>query len=76
MSLDLSKLFNFARVYKIKHPNATVYDFLESDSYYKNLDEYDKDFALKNLINIFDTNASNEEKTSFDAVKLFEELNN
>lgn len=74
MSIDVSTLLNKAREYKKSNPDATEYEFLDSDDYYKNLCEYDKKFALKNLINIFEQNIKKEDRQTVDCLQCYEEL--
>lgn len=74
MSIDVSTLLNKARDFKKLNPCATKYDFLDSDSYYKNLCEYDRKFALKHLINIFEKNIKEEDMQTVDCLQCHEEL--
>lgn len=74
MSIDVSKLLNKAREFKKSKPNATAYEFLDSANYYKNLCEYDKKFALKHVINIFEQNVKKEDRQTVDCLQCREEL--
>ena len=74
MSFDVSKFLNKARDFKKANPDATEYDFLNSDSYYKNLCEYDRKFALKHLIKIFEQNIREEDRQTIDNLQCCEEI--
>lgn len=74
MSIDISTLLNKAREFKKSNPDATEYEFLDSYNYYKNLCEFDKRFALKHLINIFEQNIKKEDRQTVDCLQCREEL--
>lgn len=74
MSINVSALLNKARSFKKLKPDATAYEFLDSDSYYKNLCKYDRKFALKHLIKIFEKDDKEENRQTVDCLQCYEEL--
>ncbi len=75
MSFDVSTFLNKARDFKKLNPSATEYDFLKSNNYYKKLCEYDRKFALKHLINIFEQNIKEEDRQTVDCLQCYVESN-
>lgn len=74
MQLYVSKFLNKARDYHKANPNASEYDFLDSDDYYKRLDRHDRKFALKKLILVFESNVPQANRLTVDELELREML--
>ena len=74
MSLTISTFLNMAKNYKKANPNADEFDFLNSGNYYKSLDEHDRRFALKKLIEQYEPNVPKQYRRTGDELQCNEIL--
>jgi len=77
MSSNENKFLNNARDFKKANPNATEYDFLDVDNYYKNykkIDQYSTNHALRQVIKMFEPNTKEADRQTVDSLQYYIEL--
>lgn len=77
MSSDENKFLNNARDFKKANQNATEYDFLDVDNYYKNykkIDQYSTNHALRQVIKMFEPNTKEADRQTVDSLQCYIEL--